>query len=104
MDEKGFLLRISAKCRVICRKGRKNPKYTQDSNRELIIVLECVSAEGMVLPPLVVTKVMNHYIGTHIRGQGGPGWVYGYSPNGWTSNEIGLGWLEDTFEPRTRPE
>jgi Tc5 transposase DNA-binding domain len=73
MDEKGFLLRISAKCRMICRKGRKNPKYTQDGNRELITVLECVSAEGVVLPSLVVTKGANHYRGTHIRGQGGPG-------------------------------
>jgi Tc5 transposase DNA-binding domain len=104
MDEKGFLLGIAAKCRVICRKGRKNPKYTQDGNRELITVLEYVSAEGVVLPPLVVTKGANHYIGMHIRGQGGPGWVYAHSPKGWTSNEIGLGWLEDTFESKTRPE
>jgi hypothetical protein len=48
---------------VICRKDRKNPKYTQDGNRELITVLECVSAEGIVLPPLVVTKRANYYIG-----------------------------------------
>ena len=104
MNEKGFLLGVSAKCRVICRKGRKNPKYTQDGNRELITVLECVSAEGVVLPPLVVTKGAHHYIGMHIKGQGGPGWVYGHSPKGWTSNEVGLGWLEYTFEPKTRPE
>ena len=82
MDKKGFLLGVSAKCRVICRKGRKNSKYTHDGNRELITVLECVSAEGVVLPPLIVTKGANHYIGTHIRGQGGSGWVYGHSPKG----------------------
>ena len=78
MDKKGFLLGISAKCRVICRKGRKNSKYTQDGNRELITVLECVSVEGAVLPPLVVTKGVHHYRGMHIKGQGGPGWIYGY--------------------------
>src|SRR4051794_9428992 len=72
IDEKGFLLGVSAKCRVVCRKGRKNPKYIQDGNRELITILECVSAEGVVLPSLVVTKGANHYIGMHIRGQGGP--------------------------------
>jgi hypothetical protein len=82
MNEKGFLLGISAKYRVICKKGRKNPKYTQDGNRELITVLECVSAEGVVLSLLVVIKGMNHYIGIHIRGQGGPEWVYGHSLNG----------------------
>jgi hypothetical protein len=68
MDEKGFLLGISAKCRVIYRKGKKNPKYTQDSNRELITILKCVSAERVVLPPLVVIKGANYYRGMHIRG------------------------------------
>ena len=82
MDEKGFLLGILAKCRVICRKGRKNLKYTQDGNRELITVLEYVSAEEVVLPSLVVTKGVNHYREMHIRDQGGPEWVYGHSPKG----------------------
>ena len=104
MDEKGFLLGISAKCRVIYKKSRKNLKYTQNGNRELITVLECVSAEGVVLPLLVVTKRANHYRRTHIRGQGNSGWVYEHSPKGWTSNEIGLGWLKHTFEPRTCSE
>ena len=72
MDKKNFLLGISTKCKMICRKGRKNPKYIQDGNRELIIVLECVSAKGVVLSLLVVTKGTNHYRGMHIRSQGGP--------------------------------
>ena len=104
MDEKGFLLGIAAKVKVVCRKGRKNPKYSQDGNRELITVLESVSSKGVALPPLVVTKGANHYFGNHIRGQGVPGWVYAHSPNGWTSNEIGLAWLEEHFEPLTCPE
>jgi hypothetical protein len=58
---------------VICKKGKKNFKYTQNGNRELITVLEYVSAEEVVLPPLVVTKGMNYYIGMYIRDQGGPG-------------------------------
>ena len=68
IDKKGFLLGISAKCRMVCKKGRKNSKYTQDGNRELITILECVSAEGVVLPPLVVTKGVNYYIEIYIRG------------------------------------
>jgi hypothetical protein len=104
MDEKGFLLGMAAKVKVVCRKGRKNPKYIQDGNRELITVLECVSATGVALPPLVVTKGANHYLGNHIKGQGAPGWVYAYSPKGWTSNEIGLAWLQEHFEPLTCPE
>jgi hypothetical protein len=82
IDKKSFLLGILAKCRVICKKGRKNSKYTQNGNRELITVLECVSAKRVVLPPLVVTKGANHYRKTYIRGQGGPGWVYRHSSKG----------------------
>jgi len=104
MDEKGFLLGVSAKCRVVCRKGRNNPKYVQDGNRELIIVLEYVSLTEVVLPPMIVTKGVNHYIGTHIKGQGAPGWVYTYSPKSWTLNEIGLAWLEYYYEPKTCPK
>lgn len=46
MDEKGFLMGLASKAKVICRRGRKNPRYTCDGNRELITVLECVSAKG----------------------------------------------------------
>src|SRR5437667_396901 len=28
MDEKGFLMGLASKARVICRQGRKNPRYT----------------------------------------------------------------------------
>src|SRR5437773_4473413 len=35
MDEKGFLLGIVNKVKVICRRGRKNPRYTCDGSREL---------------------------------------------------------------------
>src|SRR5438046_10107682 len=54
MDEKGFLLGIANKVKVICRRGRKNPRYTCDGSRELITVLECVSAKGDLLPPMIV--------------------------------------------------
>ena len=80
MDKKGFLLGISVKCRVVCRKGRKSLKYVQDENRELITVLEYVLSIGVVLPPMIVTKGADHYIGTHIKGQGSPEWIYAYSP------------------------
>ena len=90
MDEKGFLMGLAAKAKVICRRGRRNPRYTCDGSRELITVLKCVSSAGHLLPPMIVTKGAHHYSGNHIRGQGTPGSVYAHSPNGWTSNELGL--------------
>ena len=90
MDEKEFLMGLASKAKVICRWGRKNPRYTCDGSRELITVLECVSAEGHLLLPMIVTKGAHHYFGNHVRGQGMPGSVYEHSPKGWTMNELGL--------------
>ncbi|CCX34403.1 Similar to conserved hypothetical protein [Penicillium marneffei ATCC 18224]; acc. no. XP_002144529 [Pyronema omphalodes CBS 100304] len=35
MDEKGFLLGQAPKVKVMCRRARKNPKFTQDGNSEM---------------------------------------------------------------------
>ena len=52
MGEKGFLLGIALQVKVICRRDRKNPRYIQDGNREMVTVIKCVSASGEVLPPM----------------------------------------------------
>ena len=54
MDEKRFLLGIALKVKVICRRGRKNLRYSQDGNREIVTVIECVTAAGEVLPPMYI--------------------------------------------------
>ena len=92
-------MRLASKARVIYRRGRKNPRYTCDGSRELITVLECVSAEGYLLPPIIVTKGAYHYSGNHVRGQDTPESVYRHSPKGWTTNKLGLEWIEKYYEP-----
>jgi hypothetical protein len=63
MDEKGFLLGIALKVKVSCRKGRKNPRYSQDGNREMVTVIECISAVGKVLPPMYMFRLDGEEIG-----------------------------------------
>ena len=63
MDEKGFLLGQALKVKVICRRGRKNPRYTQDGNREMVTVIECISADGRVIPPMYIYKGGKHLLG-----------------------------------------
>ena len=82
MDKKGFLMRLASKAKVICRQDRKNSKYTCDGSRELITILECVSIEEYLLPPMIVTKGAHHYFDNHVRGQGMPGNVYRYLSKG----------------------
>jgi hypothetical protein len=104
MDEKGFFMGMVARDKVVCRKGRQNPRFVHDGNRELITVLECLSATGTILPPLVVFRGKHIIAGHYIKGQGGPGWCYKATPKDWTTNELELDWLKKAFKPLTRPK
>jgi hypothetical protein len=65
MDDKGFLLGQSVKVKIICSKGCKNPHYNQDDNHEMVTVIECVSADGRVIPPMYNYKGTMHLMGWH---------------------------------------
>jgi DDE superfamily endonuclease len=75
----------------------------QDGNREFISLLACISATGSVLPPALI-----------YRGESGTlqdTWVEDWNPqdevylavtaNGWSSDALGLRWLEDVFQRHT---
>ena len=102
MDEKGFVLGQALKCKVICRRGRKNPRYTQDGNREMVTVIECVSAAGCVLPPMYIYKGTQHLMGWHAGVEEHEKATFAYSPKGWTDRELGLEWVEGNFERHSK--
>jgi len=56
MDEKGFLIGLSEKSKVICTYKGQTFKMMDDGNRELLTVIESVSADGRVLPFLIIYK------------------------------------------------
>jgi hypothetical protein len=101
MDEKGFLLGIALKVKVICRRGRKNPRYSQDGNREMVTVIECVSAAGKVLPPMYIYKGSVHLMGWHVGVEAKEEATFAWSPKGWTDRELGLEWVARNFEKYT---
>lgn len=54
-DKKGIVLGGgSVRRRVIVGSDQKDPKITSDENRKMVTVLECVSATGAVISPLVI--------------------------------------------------
>jgi hypothetical protein len=65
MDEKRFLLGQALKVKVICCKEHKNSLYSQDGNCEMVTVIECVSADGRVIPPMQMYKGTMHLTGWH---------------------------------------
>ena len=54
MDEKGFLLGLGECSKVICTYKGRTFKMIDDGNRELLTVIESVSADGRVLPSLII--------------------------------------------------
>jgi hypothetical protein len=54
MDEKGFMLGMGNRAKVITHRGRKPPQETQDGSREWITVVETCAADNTMLPPMVI--------------------------------------------------
>jgi len=100
MDEKGFIIGMSSKAKVICRTGRRPPWVMKDGTREMLTVIECCCAALYVLPSFVIFKGAAHYMGCHTE-TSDPEKNFAYSPNGWTDNKLGLEWLRH-FDKHTR--
>lgn len=91
----------SSRVKVICRRGKKNTRKTQDGNREIITVIETVSAAGVVLPPMIIYKGQAHYKGWTALVQAGDRAFFAISDKGWTSRSIGIEYMTRNFEPNT---
>ena len=103
MDEKGFLIGLCEAVKVICRKGRKNPRLSQEGVRELVTVIETVCANGTELPSFVITKGKYFTLGEVAFANEADGTTLAKSIRGWTDNELGIEWL-DHFEKNCSAE
>jgi hypothetical protein len=96
-DETGFAMGITSTSKVITGRdfyGKR--KLLQPGNREWITVIECINLNE-VLPPTIIFKgknLMSGWFNTVPRD-----WRFEVSDNGWTTDAIGLSWLEDCFIP-----
>lgn len=69
-------------------------------------MIECISALGVALDPLVIFKaksIQEQWFKKEFLTQH-PGWHVTFSENGWTSNDIAVEWLEKVFLPQTEPD
>jgi hypothetical protein len=99
-DESSFAIGINATTRVITQAffyGRRG--VLQAGNREWVTVIESICASGRALPPYIIFKGKNFMARwfDNLPKQ----WALNVSPKGWTSNEIGLDWLQKHFIPHT---
>ena len=123
MDEKGVQLGIGAKIAAIIDREQSSVYSVEDGNRELITIIEAVSATGAALIPSVIFQGV-HRNPEWGRPENNPSsaryvvislsqlftpvnndlYSVSVSPKGWTDQELGLKWLERDFEPNTRPQ
>lgn len=103
MDECGTALGASTNGRVMASSKKKRTRCKASGNREWVTIIECISADGKKIMPLVIFK------GSSVQAQwfpasNIPGWHYTHSENGWTSNQHGIDWLKRIFIPQTMPD
>lgn len=99
-DETGFAMGLTATAKVITRAeyyGRRS--LLQPGNREWVTAIECTNASGWALPPCIIFKG-KIFIESWFDNLPND-WRFEISPNGWTSDEIGLRWLQKLFIPST---
>ena len=101
-DETGYAMGLTATAKVVTRAdmyGRR--QVIQPGNREWVTSIECVNSIGWALPPCIIFKGSVHIEGWYQESKLPPNWRIEVSPNGWTSDEIGLRWLQKVFIPET---
>ncbi|CEJ62228.1 hypothetical protein PMG11_10734 [Penicillium brasilianum] len=100
-DETGFAMGLISTQKVVTRaemygNGRR---LLQPGNREWVTAIEAISADGYSLPPCVIFKAKVAIAGWFNNLP--KDWRIEVSTNGWTSDEIGLRWLQKLFIPST---
>jgi DDE superfamily endonuclease/Tc5 transposase-like DNA-binding protein/Psq-like protein len=100
-DETGFAMGLISSQKVVTRAeyyGRRS--ILQPGNREWVTAIEAICADGYSLPPCVVFQG-KVYIAGWFESNLPSDWRIEVSNNGWTTDEIGLRWLQKHFIPHT---
>jgi hypothetical protein len=96
-DETGFAMGITSTSKVISsREWHGKRKLLQQGNREWVTAIECIHLNG-VLPPTIIfkAKVLMSAWCSSVPSD----WSFEVSDNGWTTDQIGISWLENSFIP-----
>lgn len=100
-DETGFQMGVIGTARVVTRSERagKTPAI-QPGNREWVTVVEAINASGWAIPPMIIFAGKLHQTAWYeaLPAQ----WTIAVSDNGWTTDQLGLEWLRNTFHPHTK--
>ena len=98
-DETGFAMGLCTTSKVITAAERsERPRTVIQGNREWATIIECVSSKGIHIPPAVILKGKEHQAAWYEEDNLPLDWRLTNSPNGWTTDAIGLKWLKHIFD------
>jgi hypothetical protein len=99
-DETGFMMGIMTSYKAVTdARSKKCPKSIQPGNRQWATVIECIGAQGYVVPSFIIFATASHKDTWYDERPAD--WRIPTSTNGWTTNEIGLDWLRH-FDRHTK--
>lgn len=92
-DKSGFMMGVVKPQMIFTgSEKRSNSKKIQPGNRDWVTIIQGICAAGWTIPPFII------FSGRVLISSWYPGlprdWVIDTSVNGWTTNEIGVKWLE----------
>jgi len=109
IDEKGFMIGVTGRSKRVFSRAQWESKQVraalQDSSREWVTVVATICADGSTLPLALIYSSANCTLQAS--------WVdaieaskhdvfVSSSLTGWTINDVGLAWLEQVFNRRTK--
>ena len=101
-DETGFAMGLIATTKVVTRSNMPGkPHLIQPGNREWVTTIECINSSGWSIPTCIIFKGKVHIEGWYEECSIPGDWNIKVSANGWTTDEIGLEWLQKIFIPAT---
>lgn len=92
----GIISTVKVVCSSDC-KGK--PRLLQSGNREWVTAVECISVRGIAVPLFIILKSVNKLLDWYNLPSLSSDWAITESLNGWTSDELGLEWLQKIFDP-----
>ena len=108
-DEKGFLIGVSRSTKryvsIVQLVTKQLLGASQDGNREFIIFIGCICADGTRIPPALIYKsesgeIMDTWLDDY--DQDGEMAFFATSQKGWSNEDLGMYWLEHIFDRFTR--
>ena len=103
MDETGFQMGVTSTAKVVGGFETKEnyAKAPQPGNREWVTAIISINASGWVLPPQIIFAAADHQ--SLWYDDLPENYVVSVSKNGWTTDQLGIEWLQKIFEPYTAP-